>query len=137
MSTFLRPAICRLTLFPFSVRFVSLLSVIQRNFQYLFSFLLISQTVYFSILPTIKDTYVEFEYSPFSPGIYYLYVSLPEGNTSIPDHNKDSKLDLNDYIIVDVDTSSFRVDSDNDFNMGCASRKYCMSTSRVLIFTFH
>mgnify|MGYP004525944955 CR=1 FL=1 len=97
--------------------------------------LLIPQTVYFSILPTIKKSYVEFEYSPFSPGIYYLYVSLPEESTGIPDHSEDSKLDLNDYIIVDVDTSSFRVDADNDFNMQCASRKYCMSTGSVFVET--
>ena len=95
--------------------------------------MLVTQTVYFSILPKVESTYVQFEYTPFSPGIYYLYVSFPEENTHIPGHNKDSKLDLSDYIIVDVDTSSFRVDSDNDFNVGCASRKYCMSTRRVFI----
>ena len=94
-------------------------------------FLLIPQTVYFSIPPTVKDSYVEFEYTPFSPGIYYLYVSIPEENTNIPDHNKENKLDLNDYIIIDVDTSSFRVDADNDFNTECASRKYCLSTKTV------
>ena len=122
--------------FLFSARPVSLLLVTQQSFRYVLLFFLSPQTVYFSIPPTVKGTYVEFEYSPFSPGIYYLYVSMPEENNNIPDHNKESKLDLNDYIIVDVDTSSFRVDADNDFNTQCASRKYCMSTKTVLVISF-
>ena len=72
-----------------------------------------------------------FTYTPFSPGLFYLYISYPDYHADKSNRADGGMIDLNTYIRVMVKSDSVRISIDNDHNMECASRKYCIFTQQV------
>ena len=70
-------------------------------------------------------------YTPFSPGLFYLYVSFPDHYADKSHHDDGSMIDLNEYVMVKVEADDVRISNDNDHNMECESRKYCIFTKQV------
>ena len=76
--------------------------------------------------PTLNGSLPVFTYIPFSSGLFYLYINYPDKYADQSGRDDHSFVAIENYCMVNVDSHTFRLDGENDYNMECESRKYCV-----------
>ena len=84
------------------------------------------QTVFFKLTPTLNGSLPVFTYIPFSSGHFYLYINYPDKYADQSGRDDHSFVAIENYCMVNVDSHTFRLGGENDYNMECESRKYCV-----------
>ena len=69
--------------------------------------------------------------TPFSAGLFYAYLSVKEKMIDVFDSAEHGFVDLKRFVLLDVDSSSFKHSMDSDYNLECEGGRFCSSLRRV------
>lgn len=83
------------------------------------------------LTPDLVNGTLFITYTSYSPGTFYLYIAYRDMFADVFQTVDDWWIEIQDYCIVEVNIDSYRAELDNNFNLECASGKYCIYTSSV------
>lgn len=72
-----------------------------------------------------------FTSSPYTQGVFYLYVAYRDAFSDISLTGDDWWIEIQDYCIIEVNINSLREETDNDLSLTCESGVYCMTIESV------
>lgn len=89
--------------------------------------------IYDNITLVVADDELVGYSTPFSAGLFYAYLSVKEKMIDVFDSAEHGFVDLKRFVLLDVDSSSFKHSMDSDYNLECEGGMYCMATGRVSV----
>lgn len=87
-------------------------------------------------MPESQDGLLSFQYSPYTQGVFYLYVAYKDAFSDISFSGDDWWIEIQDYCVIEVNINSLRQELDNDLSLTCESGVYCMTIESVVPLRF-